>query len=99
MIKAPVLPARGLFAASSYIYIQEPKVVDMKFFIAEGNLGGQASRAQVDQLIQMLRNKGWDVEYGAARNRATDISEFGHEEKIQDDFAKDFMECLAQIDT
>jgi len=70
----------------------------MKFFIAEGNLGGQATRAQTDRLIQLLRSKGWDVEYGVARNRATDISEFGREETIQDDFAKDFMDCLAQID-
>ncbi len=70
----------------------------MKFFIAEGNLGGNASRAQVDRLIRLLKNKGWDVEYGLARNYATDISEFGQEEKIQDDFARDFMDCLSQIE-
>ena len=69
----------------------------MKFFIAEGNLGGQATRAQTDKLIQLLRSKGWDVEYGVARNRATDVSEFGREEKIQDDFAQDFMACLELI--
>ena len=70
----------------------------MKFYIAEGNLGGNASRRQVEILIQLLKDKGWDVEYGVAENRATDISEFGREEKIQDDFAKDFMDCLAQIE-
>ena len=70
----------------------------MKFYISKGNLGGQATREQADKLIQMFKGKGWDVEYGVARNRATDISEFGREEKIQDDFANDFMECLAQIE-
>ena len=70
----------------------------MKFFIAEGNLGGNASRKQVDKLIQLLKDKGWDVEYGLAKNRATDVSEFGREEKIQDAFAEDFMNCLAQIE-
>ena len=70
----------------------------MKFFIAEGNLGGNASRKQVDKLIQLLKDKGWDVEFGLAKNRATDISEFGQEEKIQDAFAEDFMNCLSQIE-
>ena len=71
----------------------------MKFFIAEGNLGGKATRKQVDRLIELLKAKGWDVQYGAAPNRATDVSEFGREEAIQDAFADDFMVCLAQIET
>lgn len=70
----------------------------MKFYLAEGNLGGDATRQQTDQLIDMLREKGWDVEYGVGRNKATDISEFGQEEAIQDDFARDFMECLARVE-
>ena len=70
----------------------------MKFFIAEGNLGGEVSREQVDRLIALLKEKGWDVEYGAAQNRATDVSEFGREEAIQDAFADDFMACLVEID-
>lgn len=66
----------------------------MKFFISEGNIGGDATREQTDQVIQVLREKGWDVEYGAAENTVTDISEFGKEETIQDAFSDDFMACL-----
>ena len=71
----------------------------MKFFVVEGNLGGDASREQVDRLIELLRKKGWDVEYGASRNKATDVSEFGREEELQDAFSDDFMSCLAEIET
>jgi len=70
----------------------------MKFFIAEGNLGGNATREQAEVLIQILRKRGWDVAYGIAGNKATDISEFGREEKIQSLFADDFMACLSQIE-
>ena len=66
----------------------------MKFFLAEGNIGNDASRQQVDAVIDALKQKGWDVEYGQAENKATDISEFGQEEKLQDAFADDFMACL-----
>ena len=59
----------------------------MKFLIAEQNLGSDATKEQVEKVIEMLREKGWDVEYGAGRNVATDISEFGQEERIQDAFA------------
>lgn len=71
----------------------------MKFYLAEGNLGGGATRQQTDRLIKMLQEKGWDVEYGIGRNKATDISEFGREEAIQENFARDFMDCLAQIES
>ncbi|MEE8432239.1 MAG: hypothetical protein V3S16_13410 [Candidatus Desulfatibia sp.] len=70
----------------------------MKFFIAEQNLGGDATKAQTEKLIELLKEKGWDVEYGISKNVATDDSEFGQEEKIQDRFADDFMSCLAQIE-
>ncbi len=70
----------------------------MKFFIAEENLGGDATKAQTEKLIELLKEKGWDVEYGISKNVATDVSEFGQEEKIQDRFADDFMSCLAQIE-
>ena len=70
----------------------------MKFFVAKGNLGGDATREQAEQLIELLRNKGWDVEYGARRNKASDVSEFGREEEIQDAFSRDFMSCLAEIE-
>ena len=70
----------------------------MKFFIAEQNLGADATKEQAEQLIKLLKEKGWDVEYGIGKNMAIDISEFGQEEKIQDKFADDFMSCLSQME-
>ena len=70
----------------------------MKFYIAEGNLGSDATKEQAEQLIEILKTKGWDVEYGVKRNVATEVSEFGQEDRIQDDFANDFMECLTQME-
>ena len=70
----------------------------MKFFIAEQNLGADATKEQAEQLIKLLKEKGWDVEYGIGKNVATDISEFGQEEKLQDKFADDFMSCLSQME-
>ncbi len=70
----------------------------MKFFIAEQNLGADATKEQAEQLIKLLKEKGWDVEYGIGRNVATDVSEFGQEEKIQDKFADDFMSCLSKME-
>jgi hypothetical protein len=46
----------------------------------------------------LLKKKGWDVEYGIKRNVATDVSEFGQEDSIQDAFANDFMLCLSEIE-
>jgi hypothetical protein len=70
----------------------------MKFFIAKQNIGDDATKEQAEKLIEMLKARGWDVEYGAKRNVATDVSEFGKEESIQSKFADDFMACLAQIE-
>jgi hypothetical protein len=70
----------------------------MKFFLAEGNLGNDATREQTEKLIEILKTKGWDVEYGLNENKAVDIEEFGKEEEIQDRFTKDFLECLSQMD-
>jgi hypothetical protein len=70
----------------------------MKFYLAEQNIGADASKEQAEKVIEMLKEKGWDVEYGIKRNVATDISEFGKEESIQDAFANDFMACISQLD-
>ena len=70
----------------------------MKFFIAEQNLGGKATKEQAERLIEILKAKGWDVEYGIKRNVATDVSEFGQEERIQDAFADDFISCLEDME-
>ena len=67
----------------------------MKFYVAEQNIGGDATKEQAEKLIELLKAKGWDVEYGIAKNVATDISEFGQEERMQDAFADDFMLCLS----
>ena len=70
----------------------------MKFYIAEQNIGDNATKEQAEKVIEMLKAKGWDVEYGVKRNVATDVSEFGQEDRIQDSFANDFMECLSQLE-
>jgi hypothetical protein len=70
----------------------------MKFFIAEGNIGGDVTREQVDAVIQKLKNKGWHVEYGAGNNKAEDISEFGQEQTLLDAFSDDFMMCLDELE-
>ena len=69
----------------------------MKYFLAEGNLGSGATREQVDAVIQKLKDKGWNVEYGAGNNKAEDISEFGREQMILDAFSADFMLCLDEL--
>jgi len=70
----------------------------MKFYIAEQNIDEEATKEQAEKLIEMLKEKGWDVEYGIKRNVATDVSEFGQEEKLQDAFAEDFMNCISQLE-
>ena len=71
----------------------------MKFFIAEQNISDDATKEQAEKLIEMLKARGWDVEYGVKRNVATDVSEFGREESIQSKFADDFMDCIAQMES
>jgi len=70
----------------------------MKFFIAKQNLGSDATKEQAEKVIELLRAKGWDVAYGVGRNVATEVSEFGKEDAIQDKFADDFMNCIALIE-
>lgn len=70
----------------------------MKFFLAEGNLGGGVTREQVDAVIQKLKDRGWHVEYGIGNNKAEDISEFGQEQTLLDAFSDDFMICLDQLE-
>ena len=69
----------------------------MKFFIAEANIGGDATRTQAEEVVTMLKAKGYDVKYGLEKNKATDISEFGQEERLQDAFTEDFLACLDQL--
>lgn len=70
----------------------------MKFYIAEQNIGDDATKEQAEKVIEMLKAKGWNVEYGIKRNVATDVSEFGQEESIQDAFSNDFMACISQLE-
>ncbi len=66
----------------------------MQFYLVEGNIGEDTTREQVDNVITLLRQKGWKVEYGAERNKAEDVTEFGREEEIQAAFSEDFMTCV-----
>ena len=70
----------------------------MKFLIAEQNIGDDATKEQAEKLIELLKEKGWDVEYGIGKNVANDVSEFGQEEEIQAAFADDFMICISQLE-
>ncbi len=70
----------------------------MKFFIAEQNLGSEATKEQAEKVIELLKKKGWDVEYGIGKNVATEVSEFGQEEKFQDRFADDFMAIATLVE-
>jgi hypothetical protein len=69
----------------------------MKFFIAEGNIGNDVTKEQALELIEMLKQNGWDVEYGKGNNKPSDISEFGQEESITESFSNAFMECIAKL--
>ena len=69
----------------------------MKFFIEEGNIENNTTKEQTIELIEMLKKRGWDVEYGRGQNKPTDVSEFGQEEKIVDAFSDDFMACLDRL--
>lgn len=69
----------------------------MKFYLAEANIGPDASREQVEAVVTRLRAKGWDVQYGLSANRATEIHEFGQEEPLTERFADDFMACLDEL--
>ena len=71
----------------------------MKFYIIEQNIGDDVTKEQALKVIELLKAKGWDVEYGGKRNVATDVSEFGQEDKIQDDFSNDFMNCIAIMES
>jgi hypothetical protein len=70
----------------------------MKFYIAEKNIGPDATRKEVDQLIARLITKGWDVAYGHQENQLTDPAEKREEQNIMDRFANDFMGCLKEMD-
>ena len=67
----------------------------MKFFIAEKNIGQDATKEDVDQLIKMLTEKGWDVEYGLKENIADGSEDFN---ELQDRFSDDFIECIEKIE-
>ncbi len=69
----------------------------MKFYIAEKNIGPDATREDVDGLIRRLAARGWDVAYGERANEITDPAEAGDQQSITDRFADDFMACLAEM--
>jgi hypothetical protein len=66
----------------------------MKFYLGEKNIGNDASRDQVDQVITCLKNKGWDVSYGTKENMPESDDEKLRQNELEDRFADDFMICL-----
>ncbi len=70
----------------------------MKFFIAEGNIGNHTTKDTAEKVIELLKQRGWDVEYGFGRNLAVDENDVGREEALQDAFSLDFMECIAIVE-
>ena len=71
----------------------------MTFSIVEKNIGDDITRQQAEKVTEMLQELGWDVEYGMGKNKPTDISEFGREDVIYQDFADDFMTCIAELES
>lgn len=60
-----------------------------KFYVSEEHLGREATEEQAHQLITILEEQGWNVEYGDERSDATE------DEKL--DFEKAFYQALNQI--
>ena len=48
-------------------------------------------------VIQKLRDKSWDVEYGLMENIVDKDIDSYRVNEIQDDFAKDFMSCIDEL--
>ena len=69
----------------------------MKFYIAEKNIGPDATREDVDELIRRLIARGWDAAYGQQENQVTDPAETGDQQSITDRFADEFMACLNEM--
>jgi len=69
----------------------------MKFYLGEKNIGNEATKEQVDQLISCLTNKGWDVSYGTKENSPENDDEKIRQRELEDAFADDFMTCLDDL--
>jgi len=66
----------------------------MKFYLGEKNIGNEATKDQVDQVIAFLKNKGWDVSYGTKENTPESDDEKNRQSELEDAFADDFIACL-----
>lgn len=71
----------------------------MKFFLSEKNLGTDSTKKQTLRVIELLVQKGWDVEYGEKANLVTDPAEEGQAEQLMDAFTEDFLKVLEQVDS
>jgi len=69
----------------------------MKFYLGEKNIGNEATKEQVDQVINFLKNKGWDVSYGTKENIPESDDEKVRQRELEDAFADDFMACLDDL--
>jgi hypothetical protein len=61
-----------------------------KFYIDETNLGSEASEGQARQVISILQEQGWSVEYGSS------IDNEGTEDEMID-FDAAFYQVLGQV--
>jgi len=69
----------------------------MKFYLGEKNIGNDATKDQVDQIITALKNKGWNVSYGTQENTPETDDEKMRQREIEDAFADDFINCLNDL--
>jgi hypothetical protein len=70
----------------------------MKFYLGEKNIGNEATKTQVDQVIDYLKNKGWDVSYGTQENTPETDDEKMRQRELEEAFADDFMACLDALE-
>jgi muramidase (phage lysozyme) len=69
----------------------------MQFYLGEKNIGNDATRDQVDQIITHLKNKGWNVFYGTKENTPETDDDKMRQRELEDAFAEDFMTCLDDL--
>jgi len=69
----------------------------MKFYLGEKNIANDATKEQVEQVIDWLQKKGWDVSYGTRENELASDDEKNKQGEIENDFADDFMTCLGEL--
>ena len=76
----------------------DESVSQQEVLITEEHLGGDATRENTDRMIDLLRERGWNVRYGASKpgpQFTTDLGDVDHD--AQSDFDSDWNECLSLL--